>query len=200
MIRDDLSNKLIHFTKGNKEQVIKNFKSILSQKKLIGGTGEIKGNFKCVCFTESPISKFSNILADSKSFNFPYAPFGIMVSKEWLFNKGGRPVIYQPDEDYDLLEDSLKYKHKCYNPLKEIDYTWEREWRILIDELPIDPTQTTVIIPNRKYRDDLIIKHTQSIKQLSYVFEDEPEDIPLFIKPFEWHFIALEDLGIKLDW
>ncbi len=197
MIKDDLSNKLIHFTKGDAQQAIKNFHSILSQKKLVAGTHGIKGDFKCVCFTESPIAKFSHILANPKLYNFPYAPFGIMVDKAWLFEKGGRPVIYQPDEDYDLLEASIKYRHKTYDPLKGIDFTWEREWRIHIDELPLDPTQTTIVVPNRRYRDELIEKYTHSIKTQHMIHGNNSW---IFIKRFPWHFIALEDLGVKCEW
>ncbi len=197
MIRDDLSNKLIHFTRGDAEQAITNFNSILSQKKLIAGTRDIKGSFKCVCFTESPIAKFSYILANPKVHNFPYAPFGIMVDKVWLFEKGGRPVIYQPDEDYNLLENSIKYRHKTYDPLKGIDFTWEREWRINVDELQLEPTQTTVIVPNRKYSDELVKIHNNSTKRQGIVFG---ADAWIFIKGFPWHFIALEDLGVKCEW
>jgi len=40
------------------------FNSILNEKQLRGGTGYIKGGYTCVCFTESPISKLSYILAN----------------------------------------------------------------------------------------------------------------------------------------
>ena len=38
-------------------------------------------------------------LSESKSYR--YEPFGIGVKKEWLYEKGGRPVIYSSDEEYE---------------------------------------------------------------------------------------------------
>ncbi len=75
MIRDDLSNKLIHFTKGTPEEAANSFFSIISQKKLIGGTGYIKGSFTCICFTESPITKIPYVFSDPEkpAFTVPIA-------------------------------------------------------------------------------------------------------------------------------
>lgn len=59
-----------------------------------------------------------------------YSAFGVVVSKTWLFNQGGRPVINQANEEYVQLPDSLKYRHVRYEPHRGIDHAWEREWRI----------------------------------------------------------------------
>lgn len=112
IIRDDLSTKLIHFTKGNVDEATANLHSILNQGKLIGGSGFIKGGYRCVCFSESPIGKFSYVLAKPELFKFPYAPLGVMIDKSWLYEKGGRPVIYESEEEYELLHESQRYRHK----------------------------------------------------------------------------------------
>jgi len=41
-------------------------RKILFEKKLLGSTGGIKGNFPCVCFSESPIHELSRIFAIAK--------------------------------------------------------------------------------------------------------------------------------------
>ena len=197
MNRDDLSNKLIHFTKGDSAQAVDNFRSILDSEKLRGGTGFIKGGFKCVCFTESPIGKFSHVLTDPKLFKFPYAPLGVMVDKKWLFERGGRPVIYQPEEEYELLSGDVRWRHKTYDPLKDIDFTWEREWRIKIDELSLDPSQTTIIVPNRQYEEVLIQQHMDFIERAVMAIGD---DAVSHVRRYQWHFICLEDLGVKVNW
>jgi hypothetical protein len=43
-----------------------------------------------------------------------YSPFGIMVSKQWLFAQGGRPVIYQSAEEYQLLTENHRWRHVLY--------------------------------------------------------------------------------------
>lgn len=124
MNRDDLSTKLIHFTKGTGETIEEkilsakeNLRSILKQKCLIGGRGFIKGNFQCICFSEAPITKFTQILEHP---HFAYAPVGVMIDKAWLFKKGGRPVIYQTYDEYANLPNSHKYRIKLIIHLKLI--------------------------------------------------------------------------------
>jgi len=195
MQRDDLSNKLIHFTKGTDQESADIFLKIISESRLLGGKRFIKGGYTCVCFTESPVGKLAHILANRHLLNFDYAPFGVMVDKIWLWNKGGRPVIYQSDEEYELLHESQRYRHKRYEPDKGIDFTWEREWRVLASELPLEPEKTTLIVPNRSWEDWLIKKHTNSV-QWSVMAAGSAGHF--YVESYPWHFISLSDLGISL--
>ena len=165
-MRDDLSNKLIHFTKGTDQDAADVFLKIITEKRLLGGTGYIKGGYRCVCFTESPIGKLAHILANRKTYNFNYAPFGIMVDKLWLWERGGRPVIYQSDKEFDLLNNLQKYRHKIYEPDRNIDFTWEREWRIQTQELMLDPPKTTIVVPNRMWVNHLVEEYMEKIRNL----------------------------------
>jgi hypothetical protein len=184
MIRDDLSNKLIHLTRGEpgdakaaKEHAFERFHAIVTQKKLIGGTGYIKGGYQCVCFTEAPISKLSHILASGPAAGVRYAPFGVMVNKQWLFQKGGRPVIYGPDPDFEKLPEEMRYRHVRFwlSPEYSVDHTWEREWRLQADELPLDPAEVTLVVPDRDTK-EVFLEH---------------------VSP-DWHFIVLSDLGVDV--
>jgi hypothetical protein len=104
MIRGDLSNRLIHLTKGSDlQEAESNFKKIFDDGKLLGGTGHIRGNYTCVCFSEAPISVLSQVLSNPSAHGMRYAPFGVMVHKKWLFEQGGRPVIYQAEDEFELL-------------------------------------------------------------------------------------------------
>ena len=164
MIRDDLSDKLIHLTRGaTYSDAAKVFSAILEEKRLVGGTGRIEGGFPCVCFSEAPIGQLSRILANRMAHEMRYMPFGVMVNKEWLFDRGGRPVIYQPDAEFELLHDDHKYRHVRYEPKENVDSTWEREWRILAEELPLDPDVTTVVVPNRKWERKILKPHEDKI-------------------------------------
>lgn len=194
VIKDDLSTKLIHFVKGSVEEATSSFNSILSQGKVLGGAGDIVESLKCVCFTESPLGKFSHVLSDPARFGFRYAPLGIMVDKTWLYEKGGRPVIYQSAEELLLLHQDQKYRHKEYNPLKGIDFTWEREWRVQIDELIIDPRMATVIVPNRSWVEKFKDIHISRIRSHAMI------GLPGTPQKLLWHFIALEDLGVEVLW
>lgn len=197
MIRGDLSNQLIHLTKGPPEQASASFLNIIKLKKLIGGNGNIRGGYTCICFSEAPLNVLSLSLSEEKK-GFRYAPLGLIVSKYWFFKQGGRPVIYQPEEDFLNLPECFKFRHVKYNPLEGIDYTWEREWRIHEDKLDLDPKQVTLVVPTRKWEDYFLDKYLGIMQATAMTLDDMA--FAGLSKP-EWHFIVLEDLGVTLpDW
>jgi hypothetical protein len=68
---------------------------------------------------------------------------------------------------------------KTYDPIKEIDFTWEREWRIETNELPLHQKETTVIIPSRQYEAKLSGKHISWQRMKSFAgFEGWMDEYP----------------------
>lgn len=197
IIRDDLSNKLIHLTRDKDDQVAAGtLLKILQEKKLRGGNTYIKGNHKCVCFSEAPIAKLSQILANPTVHGIRYKPFGIMVDKEWLFARGGRPVIYQTDTEYNLLHDDMKFRHVRYEPHNKIDHTWEREWRIFVEELELESDTTSVVLPNRAWEDWLQKQHESKLARRALITHGFLGPRSVVKQP--WHYIVLEDLGVSV--
>src|SRR5687768_9942725 len=103
LVRDDISDQLIHFTKPQAarpqrflEESLAVFDSTLTERKLNGGTGFIRGLHPCICFTEAPIGKLPQIFANPDRDLVRYSPYGFMFTKRWIYEKGGRPVIYGP--------------------------------------------------------------------------------------------------------
>jgi hypothetical protein len=195
MDRPDLSNKLIHLTKGDSDEAaLGTLLDIISDKALLGGTGCIRGGHRCVCFCETPISHLALVLANRNAAGFRYRPFGVMFSKQFIYEKKGRPVIYGEDDQYNELPPPLKYRHVLYDltqrPPK--DFTWEREWRVNTDKLEFSPEDVTVVFPNRQFIQVAHHTHSKLIEQRLKAGATKP--IPLF----KWHFVALEDLGIQI--
>jgi hypothetical protein len=81
-----------------------------------------------------------------------------MFDKSWIFDHGGRPVIYQPDSDFTILPEDLRWRHVRFEPTGEqaIDFTWEREWRIRCQELHFSPAEAVIIVPNDEWADALL--------------------------------------------
>ena len=159
--RNDLSDFLIHFTKGcSDDDACDKLHSILRDGSIIGSNRLIRGQYNCVCFSEAPIESLPNGLVNSSNFT-KYSRFGVMISKKWLFEQGGRPVIYQTEEEFNSLGDDHKWRHVTYNPngTPPIDFTWEREWRIQTDSLPIDQFNCTIIVPNNEWAWELESRH-----------------------------------------
>ena len=199
-LRGDLSTRLVDLTRGEQpydyysvRKVTAAFLSIMRSGVLHGNSRDIRGGYRCVCFSEAPIAVLAQMMSDQSS---RYAPYGVMLDKTWLFGQGGRPAIYQPEEEFELLPEEIRYRHVRYDPVKGEDYTWEREWRIKTDALRLDPACTTFIVPNRAIIDSLKDGHAESQRYNTWA---APDVAYMSLKAFPWHFIALEDLGVQID-
>lgn len=149
--RSDISMGLVHLTKGNdKLNSFQVLMKILKEQKLIGSTnqtingvprGFICGNEPVVCFQDVPLFSLSeNILleqqmhSDAPTAPIRYTAFGLRFDKRYIFQKGGRPVIYEKTEVAKKFLPNDEYwrivKLDLDNVDNIIDWTYEREWRI----------------------------------------------------------------------
>ena len=161
-MRADVSDKLVHFTgpRDDWNEANSRLRSIITERCIRGGTGMIRSGDRCVCFTEAPLLSLSNGLVNPSNYS-RYSPFGIIIEKSWLFDRGGRPVIYQPEAEYSALPEELRWRHVRYEPTGEsrIDFTWEREWRIKCDELQILPNEAAIVVPSDDWANALVHDH-----------------------------------------
>jgi hypothetical protein len=123
---------------------------ILFTGRLVGTSGFVRGGYHCVSFTEWPVSELPALFAintelTQSGIQIRYEPYGIAVKKAWLFQYGGRPVIYQPDSEYSNLPANLQWWHVRYEP-PDVDFTWEREWRIPCSELRLAANDVLVLV------------------------------------------------------
>lgn len=168
LVRRDVGDLLFHFTRsvepnnvslsfseghtlymdGSASSVLR---KILHQEKLVGSSRWTYGE-DAVCFTEAPIQEFNSVfslvsIASTVAERPRYEPYGIAVTKKWLFEQGGRPVIYDDTNSFLQYPETLRYRFVPYDPTNGTDFTWEREWRIRTKELKLDPKHTLVVVP-----------------------------------------------------
>jgi len=191
--RQDISDFLIHFTKDvNLENSFKRLLKIIRDQALIGGDGFIKGGYKCVCFSEAPLSCLKGGLVNPGYYS-KYSPFGILLPKTWLYQKGGRPVIYQPDDEFCLLPENMRWRHVRYEPPK-VDFSWEREWRIQTNLLEFQGQDVSIVVPNAEWSTKLIRdyeKEQSDIMQEYSIPLDDENIAQVFYQPFNWRIIRL---------
>lgn len=194
-MRIDLSEQLVHLTRSDKlAEAESAFRSIVREHSLRGSSNGIRGGYLVVCFSEAPIEILAKMFSNT-GHSFRYRPFGVMVPKSWLFAKGGRPVIYQPEDEFKLLPESLQYRHVRFDqPGNDKDFTFEREWRICTDSLPLDPVVCTLIVPDRKWDYQLREEHDQRDMGKAALLGMHPFTR---ITKFDWHVLALGDLGAR---
>lgn len=179
--RTDLSNYLIHFTKGSDENDVEgafqNLKSIIKSQTIVANDGDIRGKYKCVCFTEAPIDclKLSSGIVCYDG-NQRYSNFGIMIPKMDIYNLGGRPAIYTDSKDFEYLPEHMKYRYVRFEPLKntgisnsKCDFTWEREWRIKKSIHFNELSNYEIIVPTNSLGEQLITE----AKSESYLIYDD---------------------------
>jgi len=192
-MREDMSDYLIHFTKGkDMEEAYRNLKNIIDTHTVFGSNTKIRDGSDCVCFSEAPLSSLKNGLLNA-SFYSPYSPFGIITTKENIYRLGGRPVIYQPENEFGQLGEENRWRHVRYEPPR-IDFTWEREWRLKTNEYILIPTDTQIIVPDRDWARRLIEEYQdeQNWQTLQYAqIMDELIAIQ-YEDPFPWIVVELE--------
>ena len=142
--RNDISSRLTHLTKGDSsEQAFSTLLKILEEKRLNGSTTEsgfIIGNKAAVCLQEAPLNAIAENLLYEKEIReknngkIRYSAFGIRFNKKWIYQKGGRPVIYEEKENMKSLlpydEHWRIVNYDLSNSQYMIDWTHEREWRV----------------------------------------------------------------------
>lgn len=169
MVRRDLGNLLFHFTRTPPDDSMVRVEtgagssmamgaSAFSVSKKILYEGALRGTsrwtygYDCVCFTEAPIQELNSVfslveIAASEKERPRYEPYGVAVNKKWLFNQGGRPVIYDRPDGLSVFPEDQEYRFVPYDPAAGIDFSWEREWRIRTECVRLDPKETLVVVP-----------------------------------------------------
>lgn len=136
--RPDLTPFVFHFTSGKDPEA--NMKSILSQRKLLSTRSYI-------CFTESPLTMLGEQFRYMAQFSNPmYSQYGIGFKRDTLIqNYSCRPVIYGDDNEYNLIDESLRWRYEKLD-VSGHDFTWLREWRIKGNEFDFSQLNQDEII------------------------------------------------------
>ena len=197
MSRPDISPYLVHFTSGSDyEDAFARLRKIITSRKLIAGSRYIKGDYRCVCFSEAPLTSLPEGLVNECYYS-RYSPFGILVPKTWLFALGGRPVIYQTAHEFQLLPESHRWRHVLYElreSFERTDFSWEREWRIKCDNLEFAQNSAQIVVLNQSWANRLVDEHARDedyrIRQYSLIFGEVTAEA--YRDSFQWTILKLQ--------
>lgn len=203
MSRPDISDKLIHFTRGrDEEEAYWNLCSIIQDRAIRGGNLRdlIKGGYNCVCFTETPLSALKLGFLDNLD-RTRYQPFGVMYEKAHVFLQGGRPVIYQSDSEFYELPENKRWRHMRYEPVvippatNVIDFTWEREWRVQCESFEVRPSSAILVFPNRHWLRIFLETHETQLDLLvsEYSLVMEMDIAQQYGEMMRWGLVALDE-------
>ena len=195
--RRDISDKLIHFTSGeNEEEAYQCLCKILKERCILCTIEKIKGRYMCVCFSEAPLTSLVDGLVNPDAYS-RYSPFGIMFEKRRIFELGGRPVIYQTDEEFEGLPGEYRWRHARYEPNRDtpIDFTWEREWRIKRSAVQFDSSSAGIVVPDEGWAQRMISEHEAEQDYLVFQYSEMLDDEMLaehYREPFPWRVYKLK--------
>lgn len=139
--RPDLSPYLIHLTKRNHKtgtSARDNLMSILREGVIQPSSsrwGFIKGDQEATCLMDVPISALKHVLTtENVASPYPrYEPYGIVISKQYAYKQGARPVLYLSHEEMEALNvpDDQLWRVVHFDVTEEDWAGWlhEREWR-----------------------------------------------------------------------
>jgi len=160
--RSDMSTSIVHLTRENeKDSVSDVLCKILKDKKIIGSSttsGFICGNDVAVCFQDVPLASIcqnvyyeQNRIKDKKDKKIRYRAVGLLFQKDYVFKKGGRPVIYDKTQDaknYLREGEWWRIVNMKFNDVSNIiDWSHEREWRIKGD-FDFELEEATILLAN----------------------------------------------------
>lgn len=192
--RSDMTGYVYHLTKPVTDangtvllNEVERLAKILQERKLNGSStqsGFITGDRKAVCFQDTPISGLVQNVYHEKVYHNElggknrYSYAGLIFPKIYIYNMGGRPVLYErSDIAKSILPSNEHWRIVDFNfsDLNNIvDWTHEREWRLPLDEFHFTLENTTILIADQhayRYLMELLpaddLKRVQGIVQIN---------------------------------
>lgn len=179
--RSDMSSQLVHLTRStvlNGRQVgpVDVLTKILLERRIAASntqTGFIVGDVPATCFQDAPVyavaqniyaeQQYREVVAEAK---VRYVGVGLMFNKAYVYQRGGRPVVYEDTERAkELLPEDEWWRIVRFNLSDEeniIDWTHEREWRVP-GGFDFDLDEATVLVPS-KFGFDRFVANCESHK------------------------------------
>lgn len=128
-VRLDLSDRLWHFTRRDCDP-LETLDTILTSG-FIKGSSDSFCDEKIVCFTEMPLTEAIRQSPTLDQYSYArLSDYGVGFRKAWVFDRGGLPVIYQPEAMRHQLPDAMRWRHCVLDYRRNLDFTWQREWRV----------------------------------------------------------------------
>lgn len=117
---------------------------ILASGRILGSHDLTRDRRDVVCFSNLPLDEILNQRVFRPHLSrWDFEPYGIAIEREFLLRLGARPVVYGDESDWERLSEFDQAFFQVKNSKSaEIDWSREREWRIVgdlkLDDIPVD--------------------------------------------------------------
>ena len=124
---------------------------ILRQRQLIASHRTIRDQFDVVSFTACPLHQLPTLHQYRRHrVRWDFEPYGICIRREWLMQRGARPVVYGDDTVWQALPDADRPYFQQGLGKSDIDWSIEREWRHLgnVDLNQLTADDVLIFVPH----------------------------------------------------
>ncbi len=126
---------------------------IVRSGRLVASRSVVQGAPPVVCFSAVQLEElFHRAVFRAHRQRWDFLPYGIAIARDWLVKKGARPVLYGDARlRASLPRDQLAFFQPTTDTHRRIDWTHEKEWRLIGDcsflDLPVDAA--CLFVPSR---------------------------------------------------
>ena len=122
---------------------VASLRRILATEQIIASSDLTRDPRPVVCFSEVTFEELKKLRTfRSHLSRWDFEPYGIAFRKSWLVDQGAAAVIYGDQSVWENLKDSERAFFQLNDPNGKVDWSVEREWRILGDldlrKVPLD--------------------------------------------------------------
>lgn len=111
-------------------------KRIVSQRLLRASSRLIRGGFPVVCLTQTPLTDLPRLRQfRAHRTRWDFEPYGLCINREWLQERGARPVVYGDEATWEQLANAdrpfFQFVQRAATDDQRhvVDWTVEQEWR-----------------------------------------------------------------------
>ena len=156
--QNEYVDSLLDNTPDADHSVVAVLERILVQQRLLASRRTIRGGNPVVCLTAVPLLDLPNLRQfRTHRTRWDFEPFGLCIRRDWLQDRGTRPVVYGDEQTWLSLSESdrpfFQLSHHADSDGEAasppIDWSVEQEWRHEgdLDLRDLPPDQGLVFVP-----------------------------------------------------
>lgn len=148
---DSYADSLLESRPDADHSALGTLRRIVAQRRLLASGQTIRGGHCVVSFTACPLSELSSLQTFRRHrVRWDFEPYGLCIRKDWLQNRGARPVRYADDAGWQSLSEADRPFFQIASAGTVIDWTVEREWRFPgdLDLSELSPEDALLFVPD----------------------------------------------------
>lgn len=143
----DFLDDLLFRSSRKDHREVASLKRILATQRILAGSVLTRDPRPVVCFSDVTFEELGQLRTFRPHLSrWDFEPFGVAIRKSWLQEKGAAAVVYGDESTWESLPDEKRAFFQLNDPNGKIDWSAEREWRIVGDvDLRAVPMDAAVV-------------------------------------------------------